>query len=149
MKKRKIPTIRIKDLAKDLDADYANLMQLTKIDENTIAYKDYVVKKTQQGNWAIFKYPSKNLVEQFYLKTCAIMAAKAHSQVNLQKFQEIKRLDNLYWSNYSNVVIFQTKLKTAKDLDRYLILLNRLEESKIRKTHYQTEISQMFTWSFV
>lgn len=149
MKKRKTPTIRIKELAKQLDVDFGNSMQLTKIDENTIAYKDYVVKKTKQGNWGIFHYPNKNLIETFYLKTCAVMAAKEHSRVNLQKFQEIKRLDNLYWSNYSNTVIFQTKLKTAKDLDRYFILLNRLEESKIRKTHYQAEISRMFTWSFV
>lgn len=149
MKKRKIPTIRIKELAKELGADFGNLMQLTKIDDNTLAYKDYVVKKTKQGNWAVFSYPGKNIVEQFYLKTCAVMAAKAHSQVNLQKFQEIKRLDNLYWSNYSNSIIFQTKLKSAKDLDRYFILLNRLEESKIRTTHYKAEISRMFTWSFV
>ena len=83
------------------------------------------------------------------MKTCALLAAKAYYTVNLEKFHEVKRLDNLYWANYTDSLVFQHNIKDVKDTERFLILLNRLEESNLRKQHYQEEISRMFKWSFV
>ncbi len=146
---RKTPTIRLKELARELNSEFGKLMQLTVLDNGNIVYKDYIVKQTKQGNWAIFNYKSKNYISQFYMKTCAILAAKAYDAINLEKFHEIKRLDTLYWSNYTDSIVFQHNIKTAKDYDRFLILLNRLEESNLKRAHYQEEISRMFKWSFV
>lgn len=146
---RKNPTIRLKELAKELNSEFGNLMQLTVLSDGSIAYKDYIVKKTKQGNWAIFNFKTKTYVDQFYMKTCALMAAKAYEAVNLEKFHEIKRIDNLYWSNYTNSIVFQHNIKLAKDYERYLVLLNRLEESNLKRAYYQDEISRMFKWSFV
>ncbi len=146
---RKTPTIRLKELAKELNSEFSNLMQLTVLSDGSIVYKDYVVKKIKHGNWAIFNLRSKTIIEQFYMKTCALMAAKAFDVVNLEKFNEIKRLDNLYWANYTDSLVFEQNIKTAKETERFLILLNRLEESNLRKAHYQGEISRMFRWSFV
>ncbi len=146
---RKTPTIRIKELAKDLTSEFGKTLQLTVLADGSIAYKDYIVKKTTKSNWAILNRRNKMFVEEFYLKTCALLAAKAYYQVNLEKFQEIKRLDTLYWANYTDSIVFQNNIKTAKELERFLILLNRLEESNLRKQYYQDEISRMFKWSFV
>lgn len=146
---RKTPTIRLKELARELNSEFGKLMQLTVLDNGNIVYKDYIVKQTKQGNWAIFNYKSKNYISQFYMKTCAILAAKAYDAINLEKFHEIKRLDTLYWSNYTDSIVFQNNIKTAKDYDRFLILLNRLEESNLKRAYYQEEISRMFKWSFV
>lgn len=146
---RKTPTIRLKELARELNSEFGKLMQLTVLDNGNIVYKDYIVKQTKQGNWAIFNYKSKNYIAQFYMKTCAILAAKAYDAINLEKFHEIKRLDTLYWSNYTDSIVFQHNIKTAKDYDRFLILLNRLEESNLKRAYYQEEISRMFKWSFV
>jgi len=146
---RKTPTIRLKELAKELNSEFGKLMQLTVLNDGSIVYKDYVVKKTKHGNWAVYNFKNKQQIDQFYLKTCALLAAKAYYSVHLEKFHEIKRLDNLYWANFTDCIVFEHNIKTAKDSDRFLILLNRLEESTLRKAHYQDEISKMFKWSFV
>jgi hypothetical protein len=77
------------------------------------------------------------------------MAAKAYSGTHLERFVEVKRLDSGYWSNYTDRLIFQHNIKTAKDFERFLILLNRLEESQLREQQFKEKISRMFKWSFV
>lgn len=147
---RKIPTIRIKELARELDTELNKHLQLTVLSNGVIVYKNYMIKETKLGNWGVYDYKqSKDPVEQYYTKTCAIMAAKAYEAVQLEKFHEIKRLDNLYWANHTDAIIYKHNMKLASDLNRYLVLLNRLEESKLREEHYQAEISKMFKWSFV
>jgi hypothetical protein len=77
------------------------------------------------------------------------MAAKAYSSVNLDKFYEIKRADNLYWANYCDLQVYRKNIKTAKEFERYLILLNKLEHTEFLTEHYKEKISMMFKWSFV
>jgi len=147
--KRKIPTIRIKELAKELSSELEQKLPLTVLPDGGIVYKRYLVKQTKDGNWAVYDYKNRNLIEQYFLKTCALMAAKAYNNIQLDKFHEIKRLDNCYWANHSDTQIFKQNIKLAKDFGRYLILLNKLEESEFKETHYKEEISKMFKWSFV
>ena len=77
------------------------------------------------------------------------MAAKAYDAVQIEKYFEIKRLDNRYWANYCDTLIYKRNIKTAKEFERYLILLNKLEQSNALAEHYKDEISRMFKWSFV
>jgi hypothetical protein len=76
------------------------------------------------------------------------MAAKAYASAQIEKFLEIKRLDNNYWSNHSDSLIFRNNIKKAQALDKYIILLNRLEESEVQSTRFKEEISKMFKWTF-
>jgi hypothetical protein len=145
---RKTPTIRIKELAKDLTQELANKLPLTVLPNGSVVYGAYLVKENKAGNWAVYNYKDKTLVDQFFLKTCAIMAAKAYSKTQLERFHEIKRLDKAYWASHCDAQVFSNNIKTAKDYERYLILLNRLEESKFRETHFKEEISKMFKWTF-
>jgi hypothetical protein len=147
--KRKIPTIRIKELAQELSTELEQKMPLTVLPNGGIVYKNYLVKQTNDGNWAVYNYKSRNLIEQYFLKTCALMAAKAYNGIQLDKFHDIKRLDNGYWANHCDTQVYRKNIKTAKDFDRYLILLNKLEESEFKETHYKDEITKMFKWSFV
>lgn len=147
---RKIPTIRIKELAKELNTELNKHLQLTVLPNGYIVYKDYIIKENKLGNWAIHNFRHDNeVIEQYYTKSCAIMAAKAYEAVQLEKFHEIKRLDNLYWSNHIDSHVFRHNMKQTTDYERYIVLLNRLEESKLREQYYQGEISKMFKWSFV
>jgi hypothetical protein len=77
------------------------------------------------------------------------MAAKALSTTNIEKANSIKLLDNRYWANYTDSLVFKHNLKLAKDLDKYLILLNRMEHCNDQVDYYKGEISRMFRWSFV
>jgi hypothetical protein len=147
--KRKIPTIRIKELAKELTSELEQKLPLTVLPNGGIVYKQYLVKQTKDGNWAVYNYKDRSLIEQFFLKTCALMAAKAYNNVQLDKFHDIKRLDNCYWANHCDTQVFRRNIGLTKDFNRYLILLNKLEESEFKETHYKDEISKMFKWSFV
>ena len=77
------------------------------------------------------------------------MAAKAYNNTQLEKYFEIKRLDNRYWASYCDTLVYKKNIKTAKDFERYLILLNKLEHSNALSMHFKEEISRMFRWSFV
>ena len=139
----------IKELANAFNDELQAKLPITRMPNGSIVYKDYLVKETKDKNWGIYHIKTRELVEVYFLKTCALMAAKAYSNTRMEKYFEIKRLDNQYWANYSDTLIFTKNIKTAKDYDRYLILLNRLEHSKTQAEHFKEEISRMFKWSFV
>ena len=140
----------IKALAATLDVEFKNIIPLVPLPNGAVAYKDYVVKQTKIGSWGIFmSRTGSDCHGEFNLKTCALIAAKALSLVQLEKYQEIKQLDNKYWSNHYRSTVYEYNIKRTKDFERYLILLNKLEDSKWKASHYKGEISKLFHWSFV
>ena len=78
-----------------------------------------------------------------------MLSAKAYNRNDLNKFFEIKNLDNQYWASYSDNQVYQHNIKKTKDFDRYIVLLNKLEDSQTRSEHLKEQISRMFKWSFV
>lgn len=139
----------IKELAGKLVHEFDASLPLKPLPNGAVVYKNYIVKETNNGNWALYDRISKTLIDQFFLKTCALMAAKAHDRVNMSRYNEIKELDNKYWASYSDVLVYKANIKKTTSTERYLILLNKLENSNLLATHFQTKISQMFKWSFV
>ena len=77
-----------------------------------------------------------------------MLSAKAYERNDLNKFFEIKNLDNQYWASYSDNQVYQQNIKKAKDFSRYIVLLNKLEDSQTRTERLQERISRMFKWSF-
>jgi hypothetical protein len=77
------------------------------------------------------------------------MAAKAYDASNMTRYHEIKRIDTKYWASFSDNQIYKKNISKAKDFDRYMILLNRLELSQEQTEYYKNEISRMFKWTFV
>lgn len=139
----------IHDLAVEFSNTLNQQLEVAVLPSGVIAYKHYLIKKTKQGNWAIHQASTKDFVGEFFLKTCALMAAQAYDKINLTKFNQIKLLDNQYQASHMDNIIYTKNIKTAKDFERYLILLNKLEESSTRTEYYKDEISRMFKWSFV
>ena len=139
----------VKELVTHFEAALKKSLPISVQPDGSIVYKNYYIKQNDHENWAIYDIRNKDVIEQFYLKTCAIMAAKEYSKSSIEKFIEIKRLDTRYWAYYSDTMIYSKNIKTAKDYDRYLVLLNKLEHSKFLAEHFQEKISTMFKWSFV
>jgi hypothetical protein len=139
----------IKELAEQFSHDLTTSLPVSVMPNGNLVYKNYLVKQTPDQNWGIYNLNNKELVDYFFLKTCALMAAKAYNNVTLEKYFEIKRLDNRYWANYCDNMIYKKNIKTAKDFERYLILLNKLEDTESKVKYYKDEISRMFKWSFV
>jgi hypothetical protein len=147
-KKNKPRTSAIKDLAAHFEEDLKKSLPIVFHPNGVITYKKYAIVKMSSDNWGVYDLQSKDLVDQYHLKTCAIMSAKAYNDLNLKKFYEIKRLDSGYWSNFYDNQIYQKNITTAKELHRYIILLNKLEYSQEKTDFYRSEISRMFKYTF-
>jgi hypothetical protein len=144
------PRPDVKKLADVLDIEFKKIVPLIPLPDGSVAYKNYIVKKNKAGSWCIYSKQTTNYSHgEFNLQTCALVAAKALAQMQLQRYNEIKSLDNKYWSNFYRTSVYQHNIKLAKDYDRYLILLNKLEDSTWKANHYKEEISKLFRWAFV
>jgi hypothetical protein len=138
----------IKDLAGQFEVDLANTLPISIQPNGDIVYKDYVIKLNKFSNWALH-YKSGPIIEQFYLKTCALMAARSYNCLDLNKSNSIRQLDRHYWTNYCDTLVFKNNIaKKTISYDRYLILLNKLEYSQEKSDFYKNQISQSFKWTF-
>jgi hypothetical protein len=138
----------IKELASQLEEDLKKTLAVSVLPNGKIAYKHYIIESDNQGNWIIVKQGTINPVGSFYLKTSALMAAKAHDRNDLNKMFEIEQLDRDYRNNHIDSLIFANNIKKAKDFSRFIVLLNKLEYSQERTEHFKDKISKMFKWSF-
>jgi hypothetical protein len=139
----------IKELASHFEEDLNKSLPFVVHSNNVISYKKYAIVKNASNNWAMHHTVSKDYINEFYLKTCALMAAKAYDASNMTRYHEIKRMDTQYWASYSDNQIYKKNIVKAKDFDRYMILLNKLEHSQEQSEQYKNEISTMFKWTFV
>jgi uncharacterized membrane protein len=139
----------IKDLAEQLSHEFDIRLPVNVLPNGDIVYKEYIIKKIVTGNWGVFDLRHRELKDQFYLKTCALMAAKAYNSININKYNEIKQLDSQYWASHTDLQVYKKNIKTAKEFERFVILLNKLEETDIKHQHLRDKISTMFKWSFV
>jgi hypothetical protein len=139
----------IKELASQFEQELNKTLPISIQPNGSIVYKNYIIKTDKTGNWAIYKPGVLDPLGTFYLKTSALMAARAHDRNDLNKMFEIEHLDTDYKNNHTDSLVFANSIKKAKDFSRYLILLNKLEYSQERTQHFQEKISRMFKWSFV
>jgi hypothetical protein len=139
----------LQSLAAHFEEDLKKTLPISIQPDGSIVYKQYLVKQTTSKSWGVYNIHSHDLVEIFYLKTSALMAAKAYASTHIEKFFEIKRLDSRYWANYMESEHSRHNLQSAVDLSHYIILLNKFENSQYETDHYKDAISKMFRWSFV
>ena len=148
-KTKHVSKVNIAKLADVLDIEFKKILPLIPLPDGSVVYRNFVVKQDSHGNWCILSKGTATIHGQFNLRTCALVGAKCLSQMQLQRYNEIKDLDNRYWSSTYRTSVYEHNIKSAKDYDRYLILLNKLEDSTWKARHYKEEISKLFRWSFV
>jgi len=150
MKKTNKPKAKvIKELAVQFEEEFKKTLPITVQKDGSVRFNEYTIKQTDNENWGIYLNNSPFLIESYHLKTCALLATKAYSKTNLNKFFEIKHLDNKYWASFSDLQVYKKNIKLAKEFDRFCILLNKLEDSENRTNMYKEQISKMFKYSFV
>jgi hypothetical protein len=146
---KKLQTRVIKELVTHFEADLNKSLPITIQPNGSIVYKSYYIKQLDNSNWGLYNLKSKDLVEQFYLKTSAIMAAKAYDRTQIETFYKIKQLDSDYWANHSDFLVYSHNIKLAKEFDRFIVLLNKLEYTEQLAEQYKAKISSMFRGTFV
>lgn len=138
----------IKELATYFDQELQRKIPITVLPTGGLVYKNFLVKQLTNGNWGVFNIDNKDLINQYYLKSCALMSAKFYNNKQYNSCSEIKELDNGYWSNFCDTLIFTNNIKTVAE-DKYLILLTRLEESNYQTDYFKERISVLFKLAFV
>lgn len=139
----------IKELAEDFTSEFNANIQIKILPDQSIVFKDYIIKQDKTGYWNVFDFLHKQYINQFFLKTCALIAIKEYDHLQFGKYQQIKYLDTRYQSHYCDSVIYKHNIKHITDIDQYIIVLNKLEECQARAKEYQTQISRLFKASFV
>lgn len=145
--KMKTTTSLANEFSSFFNENFQKALPVISFENGSIKYKNFLIKKLSNQNWGVFDLNSKILKNQYYLKSCALLAAYAYSYRNFNKCTEIKNLDDTYWSNYSDSVIFKHLLNKSSD-DNYPILLTRLEESMYKTSLYKNKISKLFKNTF-
>ena len=149
-KKQPLASAKVRELAETFDTTLDKKLPITMLKGGAIGYKDYIIKQTPSNRWAVYNMNNlREPVGEYNLKTCALMAAKSYNATQIAKFFEIKDLDTHYQASFMEHQVYQKNIKTAKEFDRYIILLNKLEESVIKTELYKKKITAMFHNAFV
>jgi hypothetical protein len=143
----------IKQVAKKLEKfldEVNDLMPLAILKDGGVAYKNYIIKKDKDATWTLYRIQNqtKIFIEVFNLKSSALLAAEYHRTNRIDLLIEIKIIDEHYWSNYSDSLIFKELYKKTKDLVKRDLYLWRGELTSDRANYYRNKISNAFALSF-
>jgi hypothetical protein len=148
-KKQNLNHSKLQELAEDFGSLFDKKVQITVLPNGAISYKNFLIKLNKQGTYGVYySHNPHDPVEVYNLKSCALMAAKAFNTVQINKFFEIKDLDTRYSTSHTELSLFKQNIKLAKDFDRYVILLNKLEEADLKARYYKDKITVMFRNTF-
>lgn len=135
------------DLETFLKDEFKKTIPIVVLKDNSIIYKSFKIKKTKNDSWQL-SFVNGNRLDEFKLKTSAIIAAKFYDKNNFARISEIKMLDAQYWQHAMDAFIFNHRLKTVTDHEKYDIFTARWELAKDREKLYREKISRMFRFSF-
>lgn len=138
----------IKDLASYFDSELQKTIPVYVLPNGSLLYKNFLIKQLKNQNWGVFNTKNKDLINQYHLKSCALIAANAYHRRLFNKCSEIKELDRNYWSNHINFLISKNNLKSSSD-EKYSILITKLEECDYKSSLYKNKISKLFKNTFV
>jgi hypothetical protein len=131
-----------------LNDEFAKNLPVVQLPNGTVVYNHFKVKKNKANVWALQKTNLASPIDVFNLKVCALLAAKFYEKNNINKLNEIKRLDQLYQQNLNDSIIFKHRFKTSKDAVRRDIALWRWELTHARAKDTKNKIANMFRLTF-
>lgn len=148
-KKKFTPKPKLAELAGQLDEEFKKHVKVTLLKNGAVGYKDFVIKQNKKENWCIYHVKNfQDMIGEFKLKTCALLAAKAYSTTSINHYFEIQDLDNRYWASHSDMQVYKRIIKKPISLDRYIIILNKLEDSELKERDLKRKITSLFHMSF-
>lgn len=139
----------VRELAEEFNIEFNSAIPFKILPDKSLIYKNYLVKQNRNGYWSVYDVNSKNIIHEFFLKTCALLAAKQYYCQRFDIYGQIKNLDRRYQAHYSDIVVYQYNIAKITDPDQHNILENKLHECRIKAKSYQQQISRMFKCTFV
>jgi len=139
----------IKKFADYFDQELQTTLPISVLPDGSLLYKNYLVKQLDNTYWGVYNILSKELINEYYLKSCALIAAKEYNFRHYEKYHSIKLLDSKYASATNDATVFRHNISLVTDNDRYEVMLTRLEESSTLSQQYQHMILKLFRQSFI
>jgi hypothetical protein len=120
-----------------------------KVNGNVIEYNNYIIKQDKQGYWDLYaNFNGLDLVNKFYLRISAVMAAKQYEKSKMQEFNSILSMDSHYSKLHNDILHFRHQMKKTSDVVKKDNYLFRLQESYLKLTNIKQEIEKMYRASF-
>ena len=120
-----------------------------KINGNVIEYNNYIIKQDKQGYWDLYaNFNGLDLVNKFYLRISAVMAAKQYEKSKMQEFNSILSMDSHYSKLHNDILHFRHQMKKTSDVVKKDNYLFRLQECYLKLTNIKQEIEKMYRASF-
>lgn len=120
-----------------------------KIVNNVVTYNNYVIKQDKQEYWNLYaNFNGLDLVERFYLRISAVMAAKKYEKSYMREFQLILSMDQQYAKLENDILHFRYQMKKTNDIVKKDNYLFRLQECYMTISVIKQQIQQMYRTSF-
>jgi hypothetical protein len=146
---KKQQTKIIKEFAGYFDQELQTTLPISVLPDGSLLYKDFLVRQLDNTYWGVYNILSKDLINEYFLKSCALIAAKEYNNRHYEKYQSVKLLDSRYASAANDTTVFKNNIELTTDTDKYHILLTRLEESSALSQYYKQLILRLFRQSFI
>lgn len=138
----------IRELARVFDKELDAYLPVAVMPDCSVVVKRFQVKQQKDQSWAVISIDSKDIVDSFFLKSCALLAAKARYKSNFTLLLEVKRLDRQYAAHSTGVRVFEHSITQPENQDRLEILTMRLEHDRTQLELYRDKIQSMFRIHF-
>jgi hypothetical protein len=139
----------IKKFAEYFDHELQTTLPISGLPDGSLLYKKFLVKQLDNTYWGVYNIESKDLINEYYLKSCALIAAKEYNHRHYEKYHSVKLLDSKYASVANDAIVFKNNISLVTDDEKYHIMLTRLEESNALSNQYQQMILKLFRQSFI
>lgn len=130
-----------------LDDEFKQKLPIAVLPDASLVYKNYRVKQHKNKSWILYS-PHGNIIDNFNLKACALLAAKFYSLHSLSKYNEIKHLDTDYQNNLVDSVMFKHRYDHSTDAVKKDTCLWRWEITTDRAKYAKSQIVTKFNLLF-
>jgi len=138
---------KVKELKKYIEREIHKNLPVSILPDKSIVYKKYRIKQNKT-KWELIYQHTGDVIEKFNTKSSALLAAKFYDGYDFSKYINIKDLDRRYYSNLSDIEIYNEQIRRTSDIEKKDILTNRKELSEQRISLYREEIAVQFKNEF-
>jgi hypothetical protein len=134
-------------LEKFLEEEFKKKTPLVVLPDKSLVYKRFKIKADRQKGYQLC-HINNDVIDTFWLKATAAIAAKNYYNSRFDLYNHIKNLDTEYWTNSIDSIIFEQRYKKSNDMVKKQIYLARYSLTKQRAQNYKDQIASIFTNSF-
>lgn len=136
--------ILTKDLQKQIENELLKELPI-RVKDNCIEYNHFLIMQDKDGYWCLYNnINGLDFLQRFFLRSCAIMAAKLYEKTKMQDFVTVKNLDSSYRNFANDIITFRHLIKKTNDdvkKDNYYF---RLEECILKSKEMKRQIENLY-----